>query len=54
MLSLMTLPALAGVTALGLLDSEAALLFFLGALGLSSGLTQTVTAAVWAEVYGVA
>jgi MFS family permease len=54
MLSLMTLPALAGVTALGLLDSEAALLFFLGALGLSSGLTQTVTAAAWAEVYGVA
>lgn len=54
MLSLMTLPALAGIAALGLLDSEAALLFFLAAMGLSSGLVQTTTGAVWAEVYGVA
>jgi MFS family permease len=54
MLSLMTLPALAGIAALGLLDSAAALLFFLAAMGLSSGLVQTTTGAVWAEVYGVA
>lgn len=54
MLSLMNVPTLVGVVALGTVDSVLALTLFFSLMGVSSGLAQTVGAAVWVEVYGVA
>lgn len=48
-----TLPAGLGMVLLGLWSAEAALFAFLGGLGFSAGLAQTVVSATWPEVYGI-
>lgn len=52
-LSLMILPALLGIALLGLVAHSHAMALFLTLMGVSSGFTQTIVAAVWAEMYGV-
>lgn len=52
-MSIMNVPFLLGICALGTLRHEGALPLFLTLAGLSSGLVQTTVIAIWAEVYGV-
>jgi MFS family permease len=53
LLSWMNMPMFLGLVSLGLSDAPSALPLFMALMGMSSGLSQTAGAAVWAEVYGV-
>lgn len=49
----MNMPMFVGLVFLGLSGAPSALPLFLALMGISSGLSQTVGTAVWAEIYGV-